>query len=122
MDGKTGVDKELKRAGRGAMIDRIRNSLNKGLDQVKWFATFLAERTKAETDIARLLFESTRIDGKIEDLYRDIGKRVMEIREKGEKAIWKDFIIQQALDEIKQLKETADEFRAQAKNLSKLPE
>ena len=104
------------------MIDRIRNSLNKGLDQVKWFATFLAERTKAETDIARLLFESTKIDGKIEDLYRDIGKRVMEIREKGEKAIWKDFIILQALDEIKQLKETADEFRAQAKNLSKLPE
>ena len=46
----------------------------------------------------------------------------MEIKEKGEKAVWKDFIIQQALDEIKQLREASDEFRAQAKNLSKLPE
>lgn len=104
------------------MIDRIRNSLNKGLDQVRWFATFLAERTKAETEIAKLLFESTRIEGKIEDLYRDIGKRVMELKDKGEKAIWKDFVIQQALDEIKHMREAADEFRNQAKNLSKLPE
>jgi len=104
------------------MIDRIRNNLNKGLDQVKWFATFLSERTKAETEIARLLFESTKIEGKIEDLYRDIGKRVLEIKEKGEKAIWKDFVIQQALDEIKHLKETAEEYRNQANDLSKLPE
>ena len=31
-------------------------------------------------------------------------------------------MLQQALDEIKQLREASDEFRAQAKNLSKLPE
>ncbi len=104
------------------MIDRIRNNLNKGLDQVKWFATFLSERTKAETEIAKLLFESTKIEGKIEDLYRDIGRRVLEIKEKGEKAIWKDFVIQQALDEIKHLKEAAEEYRNQANDLSKLPE
>lgn len=104
------------------MIDRIRKNLDRGLDQVKWFATFLAERTRAETEIAKLLFESTRIEGKIEDLYRDIGKRVLEIKEKGEKAIWKDFVIQQALDEIKHLREAAEEYRNQAKDLSKLPE
>ncbi len=104
------------------MIDRIRKNLDRGLDQVKWFATFLAERTKAETEIAKLLFESTRIEGKIEDLYRDIGKRVLEIKEKGERAIWKDFVIQQALDEIKHLREAAEEYRNQAKDLSKLPE
>lgn len=104
------------------MIDRIRKSLNKGLDQVKWVATFLAERTKAETDIARLLFESTKIEDRIEDLYRDIGKRLTELKEKGEKSVWKDFVIQQALDEIKHLKEAADDYKNQANNLSKLPE
>lgn len=104
------------------MIDRIRKSLNKGLDQVKWVATFLAERTKAETDIARLLFESTKIEDRIEDLYRDIGKRITELKEKGEKSVWKDFVIQQALDEIKHLKEAADDYKNQANNLSKLPE
>ena len=104
------------------MIDRIRKSLDKGLDQVKWFATFLAERTKAETEIAKLLFESTKIEGKIEDLYRDVGKRVMELKEKGDKAVWKDFVILQALDEIKHLKEAAEEYRNQANDLSKLPE
>ncbi|MBI4849477.1 MAG: hypothetical protein HY808_13030 [Nitrospirae bacterium] len=104
------------------MIDRIRRNLNKGLDQVKWVATFLAERTKAETEIAKLLFESTKIEGKIDDLYRDIGKRVTELKEKGEKSIWKDFIIQQALDEVKHLKEAAEDYKNQANNLIKLPE
>jgi hypothetical protein len=104
------------------MIDRIRKSLNKGLDQVRWVATFLAERTKAETEIARLLFESTKIEGRIDDLYRDIGRRVAELKGKGEKSVWKDFIIQQALDEIRHLREVSDDYRSQANNLSKLPE
>ncbi|MBI5056772.1 MAG: hypothetical protein HZB61_09180 [Nitrospirae bacterium] len=104
------------------MIDRIRRNLNKGLDQVKWVATFLAERTKAETEIAKLLFESTKIEGKIDDLYRDIGKRVTELKEKGERSVWKDFIIQQALDEVKHLKEAAEDYKNQANNLTKLPE
>jgi len=104
------------------MIDKIRKSLNKGLDQVKWIATFLAERTKAETEIARLLFENTKIEGRIEDLYRDIGRRVSELKRQGEKSVWKDFIIQQALDEIKHLQEAADNYKNQADNLNKLPE
>ncbi len=104
------------------MIDKIRKSLNKGLDQVKWIATFLAERTKAETEIAKLLFENTKIEGRIEDLYRDIGRRVSELKRQGEKSVWKDFIIQQALDEIKHLQEAADNYKNQADNLNKLPE
>ena len=104
------------------MIDKIRKSLNKGLDQARWIATFFAERTKAETEIARLLFENTKIEGRIEDLYRDIGRRVAELKEKGEKSVWKDFIVQQALDEIKHLREAADNYRNQANDLSKLPE
>ncbi|RJQ50929.1 MAG: hypothetical protein C4526_11010 [Nitrospiraceae bacterium] len=104
------------------MIDRIRKNLNRGLDQLKWVATFLAERTKAETEIARLLFESTKIEGRIDDLYRDIGKRVAELREKGEKSIWRDFVVQQALDEIKHMREAAEDYKNQAKDLSKLPE
>lgn len=104
------------------MIDRLRKSLNKGLDQVKWIATFLSERTKAETEIARLLFQNTKIEGKIDDLYRDIGRRVAELKEKGEKSVWKDFIIQQALDEIRHLRETANDYKNQADSLSKLPE
>ncbi|MBI5740327.1 MAG: hypothetical protein HZA16_06340 [Nitrospirae bacterium] len=104
------------------MIDRIRRSLNKGLDQVRWVGTFLAERTKAETEIARLLFESTKIEGKIEDLHRDIGKRVAELNEKGEKSVMKDFIIRKALDDIKHLREASDDFKNQARELSRLPE
>ncbi|RJQ13323.1 MAG: hypothetical protein C4560_14645 [Nitrospiraceae bacterium] len=104
------------------MIDRIRRSLNTGLDRVKWFATFLAERTKAETSIAKLLYQSSKLEDRIDDLYRDIGRRVMELNEKGEKSVLKDFVVQQALGEIKHMREASDEFRNQARDLSKLPE
>ena len=104
------------------MIDRIRKNLDKGLDQVKWIATFLAERTRAETEIAKLLFEATKIEGKIDDLYLEIGKRVVELKEKGDRAILKDFIILKAFDEIRHLRISVEEYRNQANNLSKLPE
>ena len=104
------------------MIDRIRRSLNRGLDQVRWVATFLAQRTRAETEIARLLFESTRIEGKIEDLHRDIGSRVAELYEKGEKSVMKDFIVRKALDDIRLLREASADYKNQARNLSRLPE
>jgi predicted RNase H-like nuclease (RuvC/YqgF family) len=107
------------------MIDKIRKNFNAGLSRIKWIATFIAERTKAETSVAKLLYESSKLENKIDDLYRDIGKRVMELKDKDdetERDVFKDFIIQQTIDEIKSLKETVEEYKTQARNINKLPE
>jgi hypothetical protein len=104
------------------MIDKVRESLAKGLVRVKWIATFLAERTKAETSIVKLHYESNKLENKMDELYRDIGKRVLELKEKDEKDVLRDFIIQQALDEIKNLREAVDDYKNQARNINKLPE
>lgn len=104
------------------MIDRLRKSFNEGIKSIKWIATFLAERTKAETSIAKLLYESSKLENKLDELYMDVGKRVLELKEKGEKEVFKDFIIQQTLNEIKELREMVDEYRSKAASLSKLPE
>ncbi len=104
------------------MIDKAKKSLTTGIMRVKWIAKFLAERTKAETSMAKLLYESSKLENKIDDLYRDIGKRVVELKEKGETSVLNDFIIQQALDEVKNLRETVDDYKKQAKNINKLPE
>ena len=58
----------------------------------------------------------------MDDLYRDIGKRVSELKEKGEKEVYQDFIIQQALNEVKDLKDAVKDYGKQAKNINKLPE
>ena len=104
------------------MIDKVKKSLTTGVTRAKWIATFVAERTKAETSVARLLYESSKLESKMDDIYRDIGKRVAELKEKGEESVLSDFIVQQALDEVKSLKETVDDCRNQAKNANKLPE
>jgi hypothetical protein len=107
------------------MKEKVRKSLTKGLTRVKWIATFIAERTRAETSVAKLLYESCKLEDKMDGLYRDIGKRVMELKEKSgeeEKDVFQDFIVQQALDEIRNLKESTDDYKDQARNINRLPE
>ena len=104
------------------MIDKVKKSFSTGVLRVKWIANFLVERTKAETSVARLLYEKTKIDGKINDLYSDVGNRVAELKAKGEEDVLKDFMVQQALDEIKNLQETVDDYKSKADNINKLPD
>lgn len=104
------------------MIDNVKKNLNTGLLRIKWIATFLAERTKAETSVAKLLYEKTKVEGRINDLYIDVGKRVMELKEKGEEEVLKDFMVQQALDEVKHLKESIHDYKRQADDINKLPD
>jgi hypothetical protein len=37
------------------MLDRIKKNVKEGVKSVKWFAAFLADRTRVETSMARLL-------------------------------------------------------------------
>jgi len=105
------------------MINRVKNNLATGLTRAKWIATFLAERTRAGTSVAKLLYESSKLAERIDDLYREIGQRVMELKEKdGDKDVYSDFIVQKALDEIRNLKEDVDDYKNQARNVNKIPE
>ena len=105
------------------MINRVKDNLATGLTRAKWIATFLAERTRAGTSVAKLLYESSKLAERIDDLYMEIGQRVMELKEKdGDKDVYSDFIVQKALDEIRNLKEDVDDYKNQARNVNKIPE
>jgi len=107
------------------MKDKIKQSLTTGLTRIKWIATFIAERTRAETSVAKLLYESSKLESRMNSLYSDIGKRVMELKEKNEeedKDVLKDFIVQQTLDEIRTLRGSVDDYKGQARDINKLPE
>ena len=104
------------------MINRIKSSLNTGLMRIRWIAVFLAERTKAETTIVKLMYESSKIEDRIDHLHRDIGKRVLELKEKGDESVFQDFLVQQALAEVKNLQEEVAEYKKEARSHSELPE
>lgn len=101
------------------MFDRIRKNLNEGIKQVKWLAAFLSERTKAEASIARLLYESSKLETKLESLYGEIGRRVLELKERGEKDVFKDFMVLQTINEIKMLGEQIKDYQKKADEESK---
>ncbi|MBI4654852.1 MAG: hypothetical protein HY752_07665 [Nitrospirae bacterium] len=101
------------------MLERIRKSFNEGVKSIKWVAIFLAERLKAETSMAKLLYASSKLEAKVDELYRDIGKRVLELKEKDEKAVLKDPFILQAIDEIKRVRDEIDDYKTKAEALSK---
>jgi len=104
------------------MIDIIRKNLMTGLERIKWIASFLAARTRAETAIAKLFYEKSKVEDKIDELLRDIGKRVVDLREKGEENVFQDFTIKHALSELKDLREAANKYKTQADEISRLRE
>ncbi|NOZ68646.1 MAG: hypothetical protein GXP46_05265 [Deferribacteres bacterium] len=98
-------------------MDKVRKNLTTGITRVKWMANFVAERTKAGTSSAKLLYEISKLENRIDDLYRRIGRRITELKEKNEtegKDVFRDHIIEEALEEVKKLKETADNYRSKA--------
>jgi hypothetical protein len=101
------------------MLDRIKKNFNEGVQNIKWFATFIAERTKVETSIARLLYESKKLETEIDVLCSEIGKRVLELKEKGDKEVLKDFIVVQAMSEIKKIRDQIEDYNNKAHALSK---
>ena len=101
------------------MLNRVRKNFNEGVKSVKWVATFLADRLKAETTMAKLLYTSSKLEAKVDELYRDIGRRVLELKEKEEKAVLKDFVILQAIEEIKKFREQIEDYKGKAHVLSK---
>ncbi len=101
------------------MLDKIKRSFNEGVKSVKWFAAFLSERTRAETSMAKLLYQSSKLETGLDELYRDIGKRVLELKEKDEKAVLKDFIVLQTINEIIKLREKINDYKSRANELGK---
>ncbi len=102
------------------MIERVRKSFNEGVKSIKWIANFLSERLRVEASIVKLLYTSSRLESRIDELHIDIGRRVMELKEKEDKAVFKDTVIIQAVDEISRLKSEIDEYKNKAHSMSKL--
>lgn len=101
------------------MIDRVRKSFNEGVKSIKWFAAFVSERTRLEASMARLLYESSKLENRLDELYRDIGRRVLELKDKEGQDVLKDFIILQEINEIKKLREEIEDYKSRAHKLDK---
>ena len=107
------------------MNEKVRRNLAAGINRMKWVASYVAERTKAETSAAKLYYASSKLEGRMDDIYREIGKRVVELKETGkedEVNVLKDTVIMNAFDEIKNMSESVNDYKKQARDINKFPE
>jgi hypothetical protein len=105
-------------------------NVQKGLQKLNIFAAFFSERMKAEIAIVRLRIRTNEIQTKIDDLYRTIGRKLVDLKNRGEmpkasEQLLKDEDIFSALNEIgeekKELEELLDEIKIEQEALKPVP-
>jgi hypothetical protein len=102
------------------MIERIRKSFYNGVKQIKLFASFFAERTKVETSAVKQFFLSNRMELKLEELYGNIGRRVVEIQESGAGSILENPEVVRLIEEARTVKKEIDEYKSSLHEAEKL--
>jgi hypothetical protein len=100
------------------MIEELRESFSGGIERIKWFATVFSERLKIEIAVVKLLYQSDEMHKKREGLYREIGRRVYELKGNPEKNILKDRAVAEAIEGIEELDKGLDELNRKVSEMS----
>jgi len=101
------------------ILDRIRRDLKEGLNTFKWAGRFLAKRVKVETSLAKVVYDSRKIQKNIDDKYLELGGKVFELRD--DKGALQNVEVIDLISEIESLKKDLDLHMGRAKELGNDP-
>lgn len=87
-------------------LQRLKHDLKAGWAALRYGTVQAASRALEETELLRLRLELRKIDERINDLYRDIGERAIDLHERGEPAdgVLADAVVTRAADQVGVLK------------------
>lgn len=96
------------------LIQRIKHDLLSGLATLRLGTAHAANRALEETELLRLRLEVRKIDQQLSDLYKDIGERAVEMKERGDttERVLHDAEIGRVVREIQQLKDARKKLEA----------
>lgn len=97
------------------LLQRIKDDLRTGIATLRLGTAHAASRALEETELLRMRLEVRKIDQQLSDLYKDIGERAVEMKERGETAerVMYDEDIGRVVREIQQLKESRKKLEAE---------
>ena len=101
------------------MLGRVKKDFESGLKIVRWFATLLSERVRIEITIFKLLYKSEELKKKRDELMRQIGEEVYEMRDKG-KNVYNNKEVLTAIKSLQSIEPEIMETLEKASDLSKL--
>jgi len=90
------------------LLQRLKDDLRSGLATLRLGTAHAAGRALEETELLRMRLEMRKLDQKLSDLYKDVGERALEMKERGETAerILFDAEINRLVEEMLTLKES----------------
>jgi predicted nucleic acid-binding Zn-ribbon protein len=68
------------------LLQRLKHDLRTGLATLRFGTAQAASRALEETELLRLRLEIRKLDQQLSDLYKDIGERAVDMKERGETA------------------------------------
>lgn len=104
------------------MLKRVKDSFDNGVEKIKWFSSLVSDRIRVELSVIKLLYQSDQLEKRKEELLKEIGRRVLELKEYPDRQILKDGVVAGALAQIEQIVREIEETRKQASEISKIDE
>ena len=90
------------------LLQRLKDDLRSGLATLRLGTAHAAGRALEETELLRMRLEMRKLDQRLSDLYKDVGERALEMKERGETAerILFDAEINRLVEEMQTIKES----------------
>ena len=96
------------------LMQRLKDDFRSGLATLRLGTAHAANRALEETELLRMRLDVRKIVQQLSDLYKDIGERAVEMKERGETAerVMYDEEIGRVVREIQQLKASRKKLEA----------
>jgi hypothetical protein len=100
------------------MFRRLKSNFDSGVERIKWFSSIFSDRLKIEFSVIKLLYHSTQMEQKRDDLMKKIGQRVYELKEQSDRQVMKDRIILETFSEIERINNEIESTKKKASEIS----
>ncbi|UVT16689.1 MAG: hypothetical protein H8K04_03775 [Nitrospira sp.] len=97
------------------LLQRLKDDLRSGIATLRLGTVHAAGRALEETELLRMRLELRKLDQQLSDLFKDIGERAVDMKERGETAerVVYDAEIVRLVKEVQELKESRMKLEAE---------
>jgi predicted nucleic acid-binding Zn-ribbon protein len=101
------------------LFQRIKDDVRAGIATLRLGTVHAAGRALEETELLRMRLELRKFDQQLSDLYKDIGERAIDMKERGETAerVVYDAEIVRLVKEVEVIKESRKKLEAEMKEI-----
>ena len=100
-------------------LQRLKDDLRTGVATLRLGTVHVASRALEETELLRMRLELRKLDQQLSDLYKDIGERAVDMKERGETAerVVYDAEIVRLVKEVEVLKESRKKLETEMEEI-----